>query len=72
MCLEPFGATGLFIFGRGVLLLLLVGVVIEREEQKEKRGGGRMENSDEQAKSLLRELTSAPRSRRCHTALSEA
>ena len=34
MCLEPFGATGLFIFGRGVLLLLLVGVVIEKEKEE--------------------------------------
>lgn len=38
MCLEPFGATGLFILGRGVLLLL-VGVVIEKEEEEEKGRG---------------------------------
>lgn len=38
MCLEPFGATGLFILGRGVLLLL-VGVVREKEEEEEKRKG---------------------------------
>lgn len=39
MCLEPFGATGLFILGRGVLPLLVVGVVIEKEEEAKKRGG---------------------------------
>lgn len=36
MCLEPLGATGLFILGRGELLLLL-GVVIEKEEEEEER-----------------------------------
>lgn len=41
MCLEPFGATGLFILGRGVLLLV-VGVVIEKEEEEEKGRGERM------------------------------
>lgn len=69
MCLEPFGATGLFILGRGVLLL--VGVVTEKGEEEERRGE-RVENSEEQAKSLLRDLTSAPRSQHCHTSLSEA
>lgn len=39
MCLEPFGATGLFILGRGVLLLL-VGVVTEKGEEEERRGKG--------------------------------
>lgn len=39
MCLEPFGATSLFILGRGVLLL--VGVVIEKEEEEEKGRGER-------------------------------
>lgn len=35
MCLEPFGATGLFILGRGVLLLLpMVGLVIEKEKEE--------------------------------------
>lgn len=40
MCLEPLGATGLFILGRGELLLLL-GVVIEKEE--EDKGPGTLE-----------------------------
>ena len=43
MCLEPFGATGLFILGRGGLLLLLLGVGREkrREERKKRKGGGK-------------------------------
>lgn len=45
MCLEPFGATGLFILGRGARLLA-AGVVTEKEEEEEKRRGG-MGNREE-------------------------
>lgn len=71
MCLEPFGATGLFILGREVLLLL-VGVVMEKEEEEEKRRGDGLESSEDQAQGLLRDLISAPRSWHCHISFSEA
>lgn len=45
MCLEPFGATGLFILGRGGLLLAAAaaagGGERKEEERKKRKGGGK-------------------------------
>lgn len=63
MCLEPFGATGLFILGRGgLLLLLLLGVGRERgREGRKKRKGGRkrMGNLEECPRSAQRPQVSS-------------
>lgn len=47
MCLEPFGATGLFILGRGAWLLA-AGVVTEKEEEEEEKRRGGMGNKNRQ------------------------
>lgn len=47
MCLEPFGATGLFILGRGARLLA-AGVVREKEEEEEEKGRGGRGNKNRQ------------------------
>lgn len=68
MCLEPLGATGLFILGRGELLLLL-GVVIEKEEEEEER---RRIKDPEPWRRSPGSARMAPRSQPWHTSLSEA
>lgn len=58
MCLEPFGATGLFILGRGARLLA-AGVVTEKEEEEEEKRGG-MGNRDRQRGAARRARAAAP------------
>jgi len=62
MCLEPFGATGLFILGRGGLLLLLgVGRERGREQRKKRKGGGkRVGNLEECPGSAQRPQVGSP------------
>lgn len=58
MCLEPFGATGLFILGRGARLLA-AGVVTEKEEEEEEKRGG-MGNRNRQRGAARRARAAAP------------